>query len=68
MGRDKHKDDLMFNCSQDHEIDYVANLYADAPTVRKFLKQECAANRIHHSKHMAVYELIKQKLGYPIPV
>ena len=69
MARDKKKDDLLFNCSQDHEIDYVANLYSgNVQNVKKYLKQKCADGTISGFTHKKVYELIKQDLGLPIPV
>ena len=42
MARDKAKDDKMFNCSQDHEQAYVANLYGkNAENVKNFLITNC---------------------------
>jgi len=67
MARDKEKDDLLFNCSQKHEVDYVAGLYNDSDGVRKLLKEKCASNIIYHSTHKKVYELINKELGYVIP-
>ena len=32
MARDKAKDDQLFNCQQEYEIDYVANLYTKEKT------------------------------------
>jgi CRISPR/Cas system-associated protein Cas10 (large subunit of type III CRISPR-Cas system) len=67
MGRDKEKDDKHFNCNQDHEIDYVSNLYMDSEKVKKFLKKQCDLDNISYSTHKEVYKLIKRKLGLPIP-
>jgi hypothetical protein len=68
MARDKSKDDMYFNCSQDYELNYVASLYTEKQKVLDFLKRKCADGTIKYSKHMEVYELIKKELGYPIPV
>lgn len=68
MARDKAKDDKYFNCSQEHELNYVANLYgSNRMQVKEFLKRKCGDNTIHYSTHMEVYELIRRELGYPIP-
>lgn len=69
MGRDKAKDDKMFNCSQDYEYDQVAGHYgANKSKVLKFLKDSCASGAIKNSTHLQVYRLIHAKLGYSIPV
>ena len=67
MGRNKAKDDEFFNCSQEHEFDYVANLYSDSDEVKSFLKEKCVSNEIKYSKNKEVYALIEQELGYSIP-
>jgi hypothetical protein len=69
MARDKSKDDKLFNCSQQHEHDYVAGLYSieKRPGVRSFLINGCRNNVIYHCTHYKVYELIRANLGYPIP-
>jgi len=55
----------LFNCSEQHEHDYVVSLYevADRPKVRQFLKDKCADGTIKNSTHSQVYDLIKSKLG-----
>lgn len=67
MARDKKKDDLYFNCSQEHEFDYVSGLYANEGKVHKFLKEKCEDGTINYLTHLQVYELIKKELGYSIP-
>ena len=63
------QDQRLFNCSEEHEINYVAGLYGpNAAKVRMFLKLACADGRIKRSTHAEVYELIEKELGYPIPV
>ena len=68
MGRDKARDDKYFNCSQEHEDHYVANLYPNPERVSDFLEAACQLNEIKYSTHMEVYQMIKEKLGYDIPV
>lgn len=68
MGRDKAKDDKSFNCSQEHELNYVSGLYANKKTVFDFLVISCRNNSLKNSTHMQVYQLIKSKLGYEIPL
>ena len=67
MGRDKSKDDKFFNCSEEHEFKYVADLYENYERVYKFLKAKCLTNEIHNSTHIEVFELIQLELGYQIP-
>jgi hypothetical protein len=68
MARDKAKDDLLFNCSQDHELNYVSGLYAEKTKVKQFLIDNCKNGVIKNYTHKQVYELIQKKLGYSIPV
>ncbi len=70
MARDKAKDDKLFNCSQEHELNYVADLYGPnrKNSVLTFLTTGCNNNTIKNSTHMEVYKLIKSNLGYEIPV
>jgi hypothetical protein len=68
MARDKARDDLLFNCSQEWELKYVASHYPDRDKVYNFLKRKCESREIHNFSHKQVYELIKKELEYPIPV
>lgn len=69
MARDKAKDDRFFNCAQYYEIEQVASHYDhNKAEVLEFLKSSCTKKVILYSTHMQVYQLIKEKLGYPIPV
>jgi len=67
MARDKARDDIFFNCQEEHEDNYVSNLYLDSDTVKKFLSDKCADKTIKYSTHKAVYELIEDELGFPLP-
>lgn len=53
-----------FNCSQDHELDYVSRRYDEKQRVRvrKFLKEKCKNGDIKYSTHDEVYDLIKTEL------
>jgi hypothetical protein len=68
MARDKAKDDKLFNCSQEHEFQYVSGLYSSIFRVLTFLKSNCADNTIKNLTHLEVYKLIQTKLGFPIPI
>jgi hypothetical protein len=68
MARDKARDDKYFSCSEQHEIDYVSGLYDESDEVREFLKKRCDDGTIHYSTNLEVYQLIKDELGYDIPV
>lgn len=68
LGRDLARDQKSFNCSQEHELDYVSGLYANKIEVYNFLVAACKNNLIKNSTHMQVYQLIKSRLGYEIPV
>lgn len=68
MARDKARDDKFFNCKQEHEDKYVAGLYGiNKDRVTTFLSNKCLDNTINYSTHKEVYNLIKEKLGYPLP-
>ncbi len=51
----------LFNCSEEHEINYVASLYKDKlnKTVKEFLIEKCKSNDIYHSTHAQVYSLLE---------
>lgn len=67
MARDRAKDALMFNCGEEHEINYVAGLYEDRAKVKAFLIEKCQSKEIYHFTHEKVYHLIEEKLGLPTP-
>lgn len=60
MARDKAKDNLYFNCSQEHELNYVSSLYPNKTTVYNILKKKCSEGRINYFTHKQIYELIKE--------
>jgi hypothetical protein len=69
IAKDKPKDDKLFNCSQEHELNYVASLYGtNKQEVLDFLEKSCNDGRIKNSTHKEVYKLIQAELGYAIPV
>jgi len=60
VAKDKKKDDELFNCSQEHELNYVAKLYGEKEeVVKKFLKEKCESGEIKNFTHKEVYALIK---------
>ncbi len=68
MGRDKTKDDKIFNCSEEYELNYVSGLYENKKAVYDFLVIACRIISIKNSTHLQVYKLIKAKFGYEIPL
>lgn len=50
-----------FNCSEEHEYNYVARLYYDKEneTVKEFLKRKCESGEIKNSKHKEVYKILE---------
>jgi len=68
-GRDKAKDDVLFNCSQEYEIDYVARCYGtNRMQVKNLLTTKCQSGAICNYTHAQVYALIKQELCLDPPV
>jgi hypothetical protein len=63
MSNGNSRDHLLFNCSQKHEIDYVAGLYTEHKKVEDFLVEQCKNGVIKNFTHAEVYVLIKLKLG-----
>lgn len=68
MGRNKTKDDTLFNCSQQHELKYVSGLYSEENKVYEFLEEKCNKGIIKDFTHLQVYKLIEKELGYIIPI
>lgn len=54
------RDAKYFNCSEKHEVDYVANKYEDKEAVKAFIKEKCADKTIHYSTHDEVYDLLEK--------
>lgn len=55
---DKKKDDLYFNCSEPHEVDFVVKQYMEPDKVREYIKQKCKDGTIKRSTHQQVYDLL----------
>ena len=64
MNTGQSRDHKYFNCSEEHELNYVSSLYVEKEEVYDFLKESCENNNIHYSTHNEVYTLIKTELGY----
>lgn len=56
----------LFNCSEQHEHDYVVSLYAKEhrKEIREYLKLWCELGVIKNSTHADVYSLIKTLLNF----
>lgn len=66
---DLGRDQRLFNCGEDHEINYVADLYGvHNDDVRAFLKDACDSGTISNFTHAQVYQFIAKELHLPIPV
>jgi hypothetical protein len=53
-----------FNCSEQHEHDYVVSQYEklNGIIVREYLEQWCEDGTIDNSTHKEVYDLIEEEL------
>jgi len=68
MGRDKAKDNNLFNCSQDHELNQVAQHYGNQSSeVKDFLQNQCEIGEIKNLNHCDVYDKIKNEFDLDIP-
>ncbi|MBS6829524.1 MAG: hypothetical protein KH208_06580 [Desulfovibrio sp.] len=54
-------DNALFNCGQDHEINYVASLYLEQQKVRELLKEKCADGVISHWTHKKLYTWLESQ-------
>lgn len=54
------KDRDMFNCSEKHELDYVAKQYDDKEKVAEFIKSKCKDGTIKRWTHTQLYQLLKE--------
>lgn len=43
-----NRDNKFFNCSEEHELNYVAGKYEDREKVKEFIRQKCADKTIHY--------------------
>lgn len=65
MARNKSRDDKLFNCSQQHEIDYVTSLYPKEyrKDIKEFIELNCALGVFDNSTHKYVYNSIEERFG-----
>lgn len=42
------KDSKYFNCSEEHELEYVSNKYKDKFAVKNFIRAKCKDKTIHY--------------------
>ena len=65
MARDKKRDDDHFHCSEEHEFEYVATLYAsnrhEHALILGYLEEWCSSKRIDYSKHSDVYAMLEEE-------
>jgi len=67
MTKDESRDYQFFECYEQQDLDYVAGLYNDKEKVYDLLKTEREKNTINYSTHVDIYELIENRLGFPVP-
>lgn len=51
----------LFNCSEQYEIDYVANLYTKPAEVKAALITMCTNNELKNATHAEVYKKLAAK-------
>lgn len=54
------RDAKYFNCSEAHELNYVAGLYEDKDAVKEFIKKKCKDGTIHYWTHDKLYALLEE--------
>jgi len=60
MSSGDKKDWELFNCSEQHEIDYVKNQYTDQDGVETWINKECkSGGKIKNTTHKALYTMLK---------
>lgn len=67
MPKDESRDYQFFECHQQQDIDYIIGLYDHKEKVYDLLSTEREKNTINYATHVDIYELIENKLGYPVP-
>ena len=61
MSTGDKKDWHEFNCSQEHEFNYVKDLYVTPNKVYDWLKRACNEGKLNHSTHEEVYEMLEKQ-------
>jgi len=60
MGLGDSKDWQLFNCSEQHEIDYVKKLFLEQDKVEAWIKKECKlGGKIYNTTHSELYKMLK---------
>lgn len=52
-----------FNCSEEHEFNYVAGLYKKTTDVKAWLKAKCKDGTICYTTHADIYKMLDDE-GY----
>lgn len=61
------KDSKYFNCSEEHELEYVSNKYKDKVAVKNFIRSKCKDKTIHYWTQEKLAEFLKEN-GYELKV
>ena len=60
MSAGDKKDYKLFNCSEQHEIDYVKNQYTTPDTVEEWIDEECkSGGKIKNTTHKDLYIMLE---------
>jgi len=59
MSTGDKKDWKEFNCSEDHEFNYVKNLYSKPSAVYDWLKEACDNGKLNSSTHEEIYKMLE---------
>lgn len=68
MKRNKLKDNSLFNCNYEYDLNCISGLYLSyQKEVKSYLIKQCKSGTLKYFTHKDVYELINDELGYPVP-
>lgn len=60
MSAGDKKDWKLFNCSEQHEINYVKNQYTNPDAVEVWIREECkSGGKIKNTTHEELYTMLK---------
>lgn len=55
-----NKDGKFFNCSEEHELNYVSGKYEDKEKVKEFIKAKCKDKTIHYWTQQKLAEFLAE--------
>ena len=58
MNKNNEKDWELFNCSEQHEINYVKKLYTEPVAVESWINEACkSGGRVNNTPHDVLYAI-----------